>query len=199
MSGRKKRATVQSRTRRRSNRGQCAGAGPSAASGGSRSAAPTAALMLDARCRASRTVCWASAGQGRPSGPGIGAQSPSAHPWGWLRLRIVASTEIRPRWSRTTGIALAMALGMMPAVSTMVSASMVSFSSRTRPASIDPMAVEIWISTPRRWDGLTPPVERSWIRRSGRAWRDRVDGGSNGSPTTGPSTRPRPRSLRADH
>ena len=101
-----------------------------------------AAAMLRARCRASRTVCWASAGYGRPSGPGIAAQSPSAHTCGWLRLRIVASTAIRPRWSRTTGIALATTFGTMPAESTIVLASMLSFSSRTRPASIDRTAVE---------------------------------------------------------
>ena len=56
-----------------------------------------AASMLRARCRASRTVCCAKAGYGRPSGPGIAAQSPSAHTLAWLRLRIVSSTAIRPR------------------------------------------------------------------------------------------------------
>jgi hypothetical protein len=47
-------------------------------------------------------------------------------------------------------MALATALGTMPAVSTMVPASMMSFSSRTRSVSIDLTAVATLISTPRR-------------------------------------------------
>ena len=109
------------------------------------------AWMLRARCRASRTVCCASAGYGRPSGPGIAAQSPSAHTFAWLRLRIVPSTAIRPRWSCTTGIAVATALGTMPAASTIVPASMISFATRTRPASIARTGVETRMSAPRRW------------------------------------------------
>jgi hypothetical protein len=83
-----------------------------------------------------RVANCASAGYGRPSGPGMAAQSPNAHTVGWLVLRMVASTTIRPRGSCATGILTAAAFGTIPAVKMIVPASMDSSARWTRPGSI---------------------------------------------------------------